>query len=153
MRGRGNVLPAEVKLTRCLTQFFSKILVNWPTKCWNVGRSLGFRDQQLFIISYLEIGIEAQLSSLCRKCKPSANCACAVSLNDGLGLYSWYPASSSRRVWHGLATVVDSMRESIHAFRCDFLCLQDTQSERTRWRYAFANLHIGLFTCFSRHNF
>ena len=33
------------------------------------------------------------------------------SLIDGLGficLYSWYPASSSRRVWHGLATVVDS---------------------------------------------
>ena len=25
------------------------------------------------------------------------------------------------------------MRESIHALRCDFLCLQDTQSERTRW--------------------
>ena len=23
--------------------------------------------------------------------------------------------------------VVDSMRESIHALRCDFLCLQDTQ--------------------------
>ena len=90
------------------------------------------------------------------KCKPSANCACAVSLIDGLGficLYSWYPASSSRRVWHGLATVVDSMRESIHALRCDFLCLQDTQSERTRWRYACANLHISSLTCFSRHNF
>ena len=41
------------------------------------------------------------------------------------------PASSSRRVWHGLATVVDSVRESIHALRCDLLCLQDTQSERT----------------------
>ena len=30
-----------------------------------------------------------------------------------------------------VATVVDGMRESIHALRCDFLCLQDTQSERT----------------------
>ena len=28
-------------------------------------------------------------------------------------VYSWSPASSPRRVWHGLATVVDSMRESI----------------------------------------
>ena len=46
-----------------------------------------------------------------------------------LYLYSWYPASSSRTVWHGLATVVNSMRESIHAIRCDFLCLQDTQSK------------------------
>ena len=31
------------------------------------------------------------------------------------------------RVWHGLATVVDSVRESIHVLRCDFLCLQDTR--------------------------
>ena len=45
------------------------------------------------------------------------------------------------------------MRESIYALRCDFLCLQYTQSERTRWRYACANLHIGSLTCFSRHNF
>ena len=28
------------------------------------------------------------------------------------------------------ALVVDSMRESIHALRCDFLCLQDTQRKR-----------------------
>ncbi|CAI8054107.1 hypothetical protein GBAR_LOCUS29568, partial [Geodia barretti] len=26
------------------------------------------------------------------------------------------------------------MRESIHALRCDLLCFQDTQSERTRSR-------------------
>ena len=45
---------------------------------------------------------------------------------------------------------VDSMRELIHALRCDFLCLQDTQSERTR---ACVNLHISSLTCFSRHNF
>ena len=44
-------------------------------------------------------------------------------------VYSWSPASSSQRVWHGLATVVDSMRESIHALRCGFLCLQGTQSK------------------------
>ena len=49
-------------------------------------------------------------------------------------VYSWSPASSSRRVWHGLATVVDSMRESIHAIRCDFLSPQGTQSERIRSR-------------------
>ena len=46
-------------------------------------------------------------------------------------VYSWSPASSSQRVWHGLAAVVDSMRESIHALCCDFLYLQDTQSKRT----------------------
>ena len=72
------------------------------------------------------------------KCKPLANCACAVPLIDGLGLlvcvYPWSPASSSRRVWHGLATVVDSMRESIHALRCDFLCLWGTQIKRIRSR-------------------
>ena len=49
-------------------------------------------------------------------------------------VYSWSPAGSSWRVWHGLATAVDSMQESIHAVSCDFLCLQDTQRERTRSR-------------------
>ena len=44
------------------------------------------------------------------------------------GCYSWSLASS-RRVWRGLTTVLDSTRESI---RCDFLCLQDRQSKRTR---------------------
>ena len=47
---------------------------------------------------------------------------------------SWSPASSSQRVWHGLATAVDSMQESIHAIRCDFLSPQGTQSERIRSR-------------------
>ena len=42
--------------------------------------------------------------------------------------------SSSRRVWHGLVAVVDSMRESIDAIRCDFLSPQGTQSERIRSR-------------------
>ena len=42
------------------------------------------------------------------------------------------PTSISRREGHGLGTVVDGMRESIHALRCDFLYVQDTQSERTR---------------------
>ena len=41
-----------------------------------------------------------------------------------------------------IATVVDSMRESIHAVRCDFLSLQGTQSERIR------SMHIGFFACF-----
>ena len=47
-------------------------------------------------------------------------------------VYSWSPASSSRRLWQGLATAVDSMRESIHAIRCDFLCLQGTRSKGIR---------------------
>ena len=42
------------------------------------------------------------------------------------------PASSSRRVLHGLATAVDRMRESIHALRCVFLNLLGTQNERIR---------------------
>ena len=42
------------------------------------------------------------------------------------------PASSSRRVWHGLVTVVDSMRESIHAIRCDFLSPQGTHERADR---------------------
>ena len=46
-------------------------------------------------------------------------------------------ASSSRRTRHRL---VDSMRESIHDLRCDFLCLQDTQSKRTRPRRGMAVL-------------
>ena len=33
---------------------------------------------------------------------------------------------------HGLATVVDSMRESIYTIHCDFLSLQGIQSERIR---------------------
>ena len=65
----------------------------------------------------------------------SANCACAVPLIDGLG-YNLL-ASSSRRGRHRL---VDSMRESIHDLRCDFLCLQDTQSKRTRPRRGMAVL-------------
>ena len=65
------------------------------------------------------------------KWKPSANCACAVPLMDGwAGLLAQSPA----RVWHGLATVVDSMRESMHALRCGFLFLQGTQSKRIRSR-------------------
>ncbi|CAI8022385.1 hypothetical protein GBAR_LOCUS17987 [Geodia barretti] len=37
------------------------------------------------------------------------------------------------------------MRESIHALRCDLLCLQDTQSERTRSSVAL-NPIISVFT-------
>ena len=63
------------------------------------------------------------------KVQTSANCACAVPLIiDGLGFFMPLVARGES------GTVVDSMRESIHALRCDFLCLQDTQSERTRWR-------------------
>ena len=71
------------------------------------------------------------------KCKPSANCTCAVPLIHGLGYYLCLlvvsPTSSSRRVWHVIATVVDSMRESIHALCCD-LCLQDIhRASRPCW--------------------
>ena len=41
--------------------------------------------------------------------------------------YSWSLASS-RRVWRGLTTLLDSMREAIHALRCIFWCLRGTQS-------------------------
>ena len=41
----------------------------------------------------------------------------------GWAISWWSPASDT-----GLAT--DSMRESIHALRCELLCLQDTQSKR-----------------------
>ena len=64
-------------------------------------------------------------------------------------VYSWSPASSSRRFWHGLVTVVDSLRASIHAIRCDFLSPQGTQSNRIRspqCDYAY-----WLFRLFSRH--
>ena len=66
------------------------------------------------------------------KCKPSANCACAILLIGGLGYSMRLPvvACSSRRVLHGVATVIDSMRESIHDLPCDFLSPQGTQSER-----------------------
>ena len=53
----------------------------------------------------------------------------------------WY---SLRRVWQWLATVVDTMRESIHDLRCDFLCLQDTQRERTRSRFLISILAFSL---------
>ena len=75
------------------------------------------------------------------KCKSSAHYACAVSLitgarhavTRGLPLYtSW------RRVWHGLATLVDCMRESIHVLRCNFLCLQGTRSRPIGSRWASA---------------
>ena len=36
--------------------------------------------------------------------------------------YSWCLASS-RRVWRGLTTLLDSMPEAIHALRCIFWCL------------------------------
>ena len=67
---------------------------------------------------------------------------------DGLDyFYSCSPASSSRRVWHGLATVVDSMRESIHAIRCDFLSPQGTQSEQIWSCKPRAIMHIGFSAC------
>ena len=60
-------------------------------------------------------------------------------------VYSWSPASSVRRVRQGPATVVDSMRESIHAVRCDFL--QGIYTERAD-QVANAIMHIGFFACF-----
>ena len=56
--------------------------------------------------------------------------ACVVPLIDGLGYEYAFTrgrhTSSSRRVWHGLATQVDSMHESMHALSCG---LQGTQSK------------------------
>ena len=66
------------------------------------------------------------------KCKPSANCACAVPLIDGVG-YAFtrgLPLVARGRA----ATVVDSMQESIRTLRFDILCVQDAQSKRTRSR-------------------
>ena len=39
--------------------------------------------------------------------------ACAVPLIDGLGLVLAWSLASSRRVWRGLTTLLDSMREAI----------------------------------------
>ena len=50
-------------------------------------------------------------------------------------------ASSWRRVWHGLATQVDSVRESTLALSCDFLSLQGINTEQEI-------MHIGFFACF-----
>ena len=62
-----------------------------------------------------------------KMCKPSANCACAIPLTDGLGYqYAFLPLVARRESGTGLATVVDSVRESIHALCCDLFCLQDT---------------------------
>ena len=84
-----------------------------------------------------------------RKCKPSAHSTCSVPLIDGLGQEYAFThglhASSSRRVWHGLATQVDSMQESLHALKCDFLTLQGTQSECGK---PSAIMHIEFFACF-----
>ena len=44
--------------------------------------------------------------------------------------YAFTHASSSRRVWHGLATAVDSIRNAIHALRCGFLCLKIHRASR-----------------------
>ena len=57
---------------------------------------------------------------------------CMLMMGWAIIVYPPSPASSSRRVWHGLATAVDSMRESIHAICCDFLSPQGTQSEWIR---------------------
>ena len=58
--------------------------------------------------------------------------ACAVLLIGGLVHFyrftdSW-SLTSSLRVGHRLATLVDSTRESILALRCNFWCLQGAQS-------------------------
>ena len=52
-----------------------------------------------------------------------------LRMRDTANCWAGLAASSAL---HGLSTVVDSMRESIHAVRCDFLSL----------------MHIGLFACF-----
>ena len=55
--------------------------------------------------------------------------ACAVLLIGGLVRFtdSW-SLTSSLRVGHRLASLVDSTRESILALRCNFWCLQGAQS-------------------------
>ena len=57
--------------------------------------------------------------------------ACVVLLIDGLGhfTYSWSP-TRSLRVSNGLATLLDNMRESIHAPHCNLWCFPVTQSKR-----------------------
>ena len=59
-----------------------------------------------------------------------------AGLGWAIGVYSQSPASSSRRVSHRLATVVDRMRELIHTLHCGFMCLQGTQSKQIRSRWA-----------------
>ena len=83
--------------------------------------------------------------------KPSANCACAILLIGGLGyLYRGLLLVARGELENGLATVVDSVRESIHAIRCDFLCPKGTQSESGSGRSKPSGiLHIGFFACFS----
>ena len=55
--------------------------------------------------------------------------ACAVLLIGGIVRFtdSW-SLTSSLRVGHRLASLVDSTRESILALRCNFWCLQGAQS-------------------------
>ena len=87
--------------------------------------------------------------------------ACVILLIDGMGhfTYSWSP-TRSLRVGNGLATPLDNMRQSIHAPHCNPWCLQVTQSKHIlvvesaylKVSQARANLHIGSFTWFSRHN-
>ena len=63
------------------------------------------------------------------KCKSLANCACGTAV-DGAGLMRLPMLVARRESDTGLATAIDSMRDSIHALRCGFLCLQDTQSKQ-----------------------
>ena len=87
----------------------------------------------LFTICCLRVNKEKAL-----KCKPSANCACAVPVIDGLGSeYAFtrgLPLVASGEPHKGCYSNIDSMQELIHALFCVFLCLQDTQSEMTRSR-------------------
>ena len=69
-----------------------------------------------------------------------------------LCVYSRSLAGSSRRVWHGLATVVDSKREGVDT-RPSLSLLVPSRCTEQADPVACANLHIGFFTCFSRPNF
>ena len=66
------------------------------------------------------------------KCKPSPHCTCQVPLIDGLGYQYVFMRGLAQA--HGeskdrLATLVDSMRVSIHALHCDLLCLEGIYTE------------------------
>ena len=68
-----------------------------------------------------------------------------------IGVYSQSPASSSLRVWHGLATVVDSMRESIlAATELNVYTLQYIGRKHSPNQSYFANQHTFL-VCLSQN--
>ena len=79
------------------------------------------------------------------KCKPSV-VLCGTAPGPLVGVGPLLLTSSP--VGHGLATLVDSMRESIYALRCDSFCLQSAQSKQNRSSKPVLITYIGFFACF-----